>query len=221
MLYVHDSLLTSDVQTFDDDMANILQEQFYSAFSDPDSPDIEQTMITPQGEPGATIADINFTKEDIELAIAEVSDIQTIEDVQRNFTRRIAGTGDLDYWERLSALNLLSLQRRRERYMIIHVWKILNETTPNDIGMQFTDNMRQKESKDTGYVRRGPARVPESNVRKQHTGFATPRAGSGVHRRRGCLTARGAESNVRKQRTSFTARPAESTVRKQLPCTRI
>ncbi|CAL8406155.1 unnamed protein product [Arctogadus glacialis] len=31
------------------DMANILQEQFYSAFSDPDSPDIEQTMRTPQG----------------------------------------------------------------------------------------------------------------------------------------------------------------------------
>ena len=53
-------------------MANILQEQFYSAFSDPDSPDIEQTMITPQGEPGATIADINFTKEDIELAIDEL-----------------------------------------------------------------------------------------------------------------------------------------------------
>ena len=26
--------------------------------------------------------------------------------------------------------------------MIIHVWNILNETTPNDIGMQFTDNMR-------------------------------------------------------------------------------
>ena len=54
------------------DMANILQEQFYSAFSDPDSPDIEQTIITPQGEPGATIADINFTKEDIELAIDEL-----------------------------------------------------------------------------------------------------------------------------------------------------
>jgi len=72
----------------------------------------------------------------------KVTDIQTIEDVQRNFTRRITGTGDLDYWERLSALNLLSLQRRRERYMIIHVWKILNDMTPNDIGMQFTDNIR-------------------------------------------------------------------------------
>ncbi|CAL8281689.1 unnamed protein product [Gadus morhua 'NCC'] len=94
------------------DMANILQEQFYSAFSDPESPDIEQTMRTPQ-------------------------DMHTIEDVQR-----ISGTGNLDYWERHSALNLLSLQRRKERYMIIHVWKILNETTPNDIGMQFTDNMR-------------------------------------------------------------------------------
>ncbi|CAL8238921.1 unnamed protein product, partial [Gadus morhua 'NCC'] len=32
------------------DMANILQEQFYSAFSDPESPDIEQTMRTPQGD---------------------------------------------------------------------------------------------------------------------------------------------------------------------------
>jgi hypothetical protein len=27
----------------------------------------------------------------------KVTDIQTIEDVQRNFTRRITGTGDLDY----------------------------------------------------------------------------------------------------------------------------
>ena len=71
-----------------------------------------------------------------------VTDIQTIEDVQRHFTRRIAGTGDLDYWERLSALNLKSLQRRRERYMIIQVWKILNHISPNDIGMQFTDNAR-------------------------------------------------------------------------------
>ena len=53
-------------------MANILQEKFYSAFSDPESPDIEQTMRTPQGEPGATIADIIFTKEDIELAIDEL-----------------------------------------------------------------------------------------------------------------------------------------------------
>ena len=31
----------------------------------------------------------------------------------------------------------MSLQRRRERYSIIHVWKILNEHAPNDTGFQF------------------------------------------------------------------------------------
>ena len=57
----------------------------------------------------------------------EIADIQNIEDIQRQFTRSIAGIQSIDYWERLSALKLLSLQRRRERYMIIHVWKILNQ----------------------------------------------------------------------------------------------
>ena len=71
-----------------------------------------------------------------------VTDIQKIEDVQRHFSRCIAGIKDLDYWERLSALKLQSLQRRRERYMIIHVWKTLHNISPNDIGMEFTDNLR-------------------------------------------------------------------------------
>ena len=71
-----------------------------------------------------------------------VSDIQCVEDIQRHFTRRIAGTTGMSYWERLESLNLQSLQRRRERYIIIHTWKILNEHSPNDIGMQFTNNIR-------------------------------------------------------------------------------
>ena len=65
-----------------------------------------------------------------------------VEDIQRQFTRRIAGLQDLDYWERLTKLKLLSLQRRRERYMIIHVWKILNHLAPNDIKMEFTHSKR-------------------------------------------------------------------------------
>ena len=48
----------------------------------------------------------------------------------------------MDYWEGLSHLNLYSLQRRRERYMIIYVWKILNALTPNDIEMEFYDHVR-------------------------------------------------------------------------------
>ena len=37
---------------------------------------------------------------------------------------------------------LLLLQRRRERYLIIHVWKILNGISPNDINMEFFNHPR-------------------------------------------------------------------------------
>jgi len=73
---------------------------------------------------------------------AAIGDIQTIESVQRNFTRRISSCKGLNYWERLAKLKLMSLQRRRERYSIIHVWKILNGRAPNDIGMAFKDHPR-------------------------------------------------------------------------------
>ena len=43
-----------------------------------------------------------------------VDNIQKEEDIQRNFTRRIAGLQNLNYWHKLSKLKLLSLQRRRE-----------------------------------------------------------------------------------------------------------
>ena len=48
----------------------------------------------------------------------------------------------LDYWERLEALSLFSLQRRRERYIILHMWKILNRKTSNDVKVQFVNRPR-------------------------------------------------------------------------------
>ena len=57
--------------------------------------------------------------------------IREIENVQRSFTRRIQGLENLNYWERLKELNLYSLERRRERYCIIYIWKILNNLAPN------------------------------------------------------------------------------------------
>ena len=39
-------------------------------------------------------------------------------------------------------LKILSLQRRRERYSIIHVWKILNGLAPNDLEFEFSDHSR-------------------------------------------------------------------------------
>jgi len=71
-----------------------------------------------------------------------VQDIQMIEDVQRYFTKRITGMSDLSYWERISALQLQSLQRRRERYIIIHTWKTIAGYVPNDINMEFVENRR-------------------------------------------------------------------------------
>ena len=58
------------------------------------------------------------------------NEIQQLENVQRVFTRRLIGS-DNDYWERLKILNLYSLQRRRERYIIIYIWKILEGMVPN------------------------------------------------------------------------------------------
>ena len=35
------------------------------------------------------------------------------------------------YWDRLKSLKLYSLERRRERYKIIYIWKILEGMVPN------------------------------------------------------------------------------------------
>ena len=72
----------------------------------------------------------------------KITDIEAIENVQRNYTRRILGCQQLDYWDRLKKLDLLSLQRRRERYILIHTWKMANDLAPNDIKMVFKENAR-------------------------------------------------------------------------------
>ena len=73
---------------------------------------------------------------------SSVGEIQKIENIQRSFTRRITGCRSMGYWDRLKRLKIMSLQRRRERYCIIHVWKILNGSAPNDIGMEFQTSER-------------------------------------------------------------------------------
>ena len=64
-------------------------------------------------------------------------DIKAIENVQRCFTRRLDGMQNLDYWARLKVLNLMSLQRRRQRYMLIHVWKTIHGFVPDSANLVF------------------------------------------------------------------------------------
>ena len=52
-------------------------------------------------------------------------DIQMLEQVQRNLIRKITGMEQLSYWEQLHALSMYSLERRRERYLIIYMWRIM------------------------------------------------------------------------------------------------
>ena len=49
----------------------------------------------------------------------------------RAFTRKIRGMKELTYWERLQKLNMYSIERRRERFCIIYMYKIMTGMVPN------------------------------------------------------------------------------------------
>ena len=61
----------------------------------------------------------------------EKGQILQIEGVQRYFTSKMSISGTNNYWDRLKKLNIYSLQRRRERYLVIYTWKILEGLAPN------------------------------------------------------------------------------------------
>ena len=53
----------------------------------------------------------------------KIHHIIKIEKIQKAFTKHIKGFSSFSYQERLSNLKIYSLQRRRERYIVIYVWK--------------------------------------------------------------------------------------------------
>ena len=73
---------------------------------------------------------------------SSMQDIKKLESTQRAFTRYISGCQGLSYWDRLKKLGLMSLQRRRELYVILHLWKIWQGAVPNDLDIQFYDHTR-------------------------------------------------------------------------------
>lgn len=70
-------------------------------------------------------------------------DIIRVESIQRSFTAKIKGLKSMDYWNRLKELGLYSLQRRRERYTVILVWKIYNNIIPNFVNIVFHESSRR------------------------------------------------------------------------------
>ena len=58
-------------------------------------------------------------------------EINKLEILQKIFTRCIVGANKLDYWERLHKFRLYSLEKRGDRYIIVYVWKVLEDLVPN------------------------------------------------------------------------------------------
>jgi hypothetical protein len=56
--------------------------------------------------------------------------IDSIEHVQRNFTKRIPSLSSLHYPERLASVGLEFLELRRLRFDLVYYFKILNKLTP-------------------------------------------------------------------------------------------
>ena len=56
--------------------------------------------------------------------------IKQIEEIQKNFTRKIKTDHNLDYWGRLKTHRIYSQERRRERYRILYLWKMLEQLVP-------------------------------------------------------------------------------------------
>ena len=57
--------------------------------------------------------------------------IQKLEALQKCYLNGISKLKHLNYWQKLKATKLYSLERRRERYRIIYTWNILENNVPN------------------------------------------------------------------------------------------
>ena len=69
------------------------------------------------------------------------TEISKLESLLRTYTNNIKEVRHLNFWERLKALNMYSIQRRMERYKIIYIFKILEKLVPN-VGIQQYHNIR-------------------------------------------------------------------------------
>jgi hypothetical protein len=61
----------------------------------------------------------------------QIGEISKPEGVQRTYKHRIENMDTLNYWERLQALGLYSVQRRRERFICVQMFKIYKAIIPN------------------------------------------------------------------------------------------
>ena len=71
-------------------------------------------------------------------------EINELERIQKSFTCKIQGMEDYDYHQRLKKLRLYSLERRRERYLIIYAWQMLEGIKVNYLNLQTNNYGRSR-----------------------------------------------------------------------------
>ena len=76
-------------------------------------------------------------------------EINKIERIQKSFTKFIEGMEDKNYHEHLKCLKLFSLERRRERYMILNTWQQIEGLRENLMGFEINERSRHRTIKST------------------------------------------------------------------------
>ena len=74
----------------------------------------------------------------------EFKSIDKIEKVQQAFTKQIKGLENVDYYERLRRCGLFSMERRRERYLIIYGWQQLEGIKENQMNLRESEVGRSR-----------------------------------------------------------------------------
>ena len=65
--------------------------------------------------------------------------INKLEAVQRHFFSRVSSTEGLNYWQKLEYMTMYSQERRRDRYMVLFIWK-LSQGLVHGYNIQFTSS---------------------------------------------------------------------------------
>jgi hypothetical protein len=68
--------------------------------------------------------------------------VDSLENVQRNFTKRILASSSYSYYEKFIMLKLETLEVRRLRFDLIYYFKILHNLTPFDCNLVFNNKQR-------------------------------------------------------------------------------
>ena len=97
---------------------------------------LRQTIVSRNKEVVTKLYKV-FTRPILESAVVawypwERQDINMLEKVQRRATKLVPGIGNMDYEDRLKVCDLTTLERRRERGLMIETYKLLNGFTKMD-----------------------------------------------------------------------------------------